>query len=85
MPRYNNDITAYFWPIHNRPRGSERMWVCYQILPKILADFNVSAVPIPQIPLQIFMTCAAVAPRRVQIAFLTMALAFGTRPLLLFI
>ena len=45
--------------------------------PTTLAYFTVSASPIQQVPLQIFMMCIFVGRLSVEIGFTTMSLAYG--------
>jgi hypothetical protein len=85
MPQCNNDIALYYRPIPDCSWGNERGWVFNQLPPTILAYFNVLAVPITPIPLQIYMICTLDSPWPVGIAVNTMALVYGTKPLLSFI
>jgi hypothetical protein len=49
------------------------------------ADFDISATPITPIPLPLYMMCSFGGSWSVDIAFPTMSLVYGTKPLLPFI
>jgi len=81
MPLWDNDIAVYFRFIHGCFYDNERRWVFDQVQFTILT-YSVSAQPIIQVPLQVYMICLFVEDWPLEVGFTAVSLVYGTEPFL---